>query len=320
LVLNFGVEFRYIDAPETAAVSNYDLADLANGNLPIRYSGSLTSKTPVQAASTRNIIGVYTQYQQLIFDRTQMTLGLRYDDYSGIGHEFSPRLGLVQTLNPNHSLKLLYGQAFRAPTESELGLLNNPLTLGNQNLKPETVQSWDLIWLGQWAHSSFSLGYFENHFKNSIIQEDVGGGLTQFKNADQGPSKGFEFELSHELNKHWLLRASYTNFTVTPELSAEADQFASLMVNYQHSEWNANLIATYFDQRMTLINGDSVALDAYWQVFGKLIYNFTENLQPYLQLKNLLDENYQTPNASQKLTVGTANRGREVLAGLVWKY
>ncbi len=322
--LQFGVEFRYIDAPGTIADSNYDLGDLANRNFPIRYYGGSTRNTLVQAASTRHIIGVYTQYQQPIFDNTQMTMGLRYDHFSEIGGEFSPRLGLVQTLTPHHSVKLLYGEAFRAPTENELNLLNNPVLLGNMKLKPETVQTWDLIWLGQWSHTSFSLGYFENNFKNSIIQEDIGGGTFQFKNANQDPSKGFEFEISHELNKHWLLRGSYTNFTEIPDSSfAEADQFASVMINYQRNMWNANLIATYFDQRMTFVNGNNnvpLALDDYWQVYGKLIYNFTEDLRTYVQLKNLLDENYQTPNASQKLSVGTANRGREVLVGVVWAY
>ncbi len=322
--LQFGVEFRYIDAPGTIADSNYDLGDLANRNFPIRYYAGSTNNTLVQAASTRNIVGVYTQYQQQMFENTQMTMGLRYDHFSEIGGEFSPRLGFVQTLTPHHSVKLLYGEAFRAPTENELNLLNNPVLLGNMKLKPETVQTWDLIWLGQWKYTSFSLGYFENNFKNSIIQEDIGGGTSQFKNADQDPSKGFEFEISHELNKHWLLRGSYTNFTEIPDSSlAEADQFASLMINYQRNMWNANLIATYFDQRTTLVSGNNsvpLALDDYWQVYGKLIYNFTEDLRTYVQLKNLLDENYQTPNASQKLSVGTANRGREVLAGVVWKY
>lgn len=179
---------------------------------------------------------------------------MRYDHFSDIDGEFSPRLGSVQTLTPNHSIKLLYGKAFRAPTKNELNLLNNPVLLGNTQLKPETVQTWDLIWLGQWSDTSFSLGYFANNFENSIIQEDIGGGTLQFKNVNQDPSKGFEFEISHELNRHWLVRVSYTNFTEIPDSSlAEADQFASLMINYQRNMWNANLIASYFDQRKPLV-------------------------------------------------------------------
>jgi len=322
--LQFGAELRYIDAPETLGGSNYDLADLASGNIPIGYYGDIRNITPIQAESTRNISGVYLQYQQALFETTQLTLGLRYDDFSGIGSELSPRFALVQTLNQHHSLKLLYGEAFRAPTENELNLLNNPVLLGNPNLKPETVKTWDFIWLGQWSHTTFSLGYFENHFDDSIVRGDIGGGTIQFMNAEQGPSKGFEFEASHEFNQRWLVRASYTHFTEMPETSLdEADLFYSFMLNYQRSQWNANIIASYFDQRITMTGGSSnvpLALDGYWQTYAKLSYHFTDELQTFVQLKNMLDEDYQTPTASAKLNEGAPNRGREVLWGVIWSF
>jgi len=306
--LQFGLEYRYIDAPETSAKSN-------NSNL---------NNVPVQAHSTRNIAGLYVQYQQTLFEKTHLTLGLRYDNFSEIGNKISPRVGVVQPLNQHHSLKLLYGEAFRAPTENELNLINNPVLIGNPNLKPETVKTWNFIWLGQWTHTNFSLGYFENRFEDSIIREDIGGGTTEFKNADQDPSKGFEFEISHEINKHWLLRASYTNFTEMPATSLdEADQFGSLMLNYQYNKWNANVIASYFDERMTLTGGNNnipLTLDDYWQVFAKVRYNVYNDIQTYIQIKNLLDEAYQTPTASKRITEGTPNRGREILLGAIWSF
>ncbi len=74
----------------------YDLGDLANGNFPIRFYGTLLATTPVQSGSNRDIIGLYGQYQRRLFEKTHLTLGLRYDDFSSIGSELSPRLGLVQ--------------------------------------------------------------------------------------------------------------------------------------------------------------------------------------------------------------------------------
>jgi len=320
--LQFGFELRQIDAPEAIVNNNFDLGDLANGSVPIRYYGTLLPTTPVQAKSSRDIVGVYSQYQRQYFETTNLILGLRYDDFSGIGSELSPRLGLVQELNDHHSLKLLYGQAFRAPAESELNLLNNPVLLGNPDLKPETVQSWDLIWVGQWPQTSISLGYFENHFKNSIVQASTGSGL-QYENVDQDPIKGVEFELAHELNEHWLLRATYTYFGAKPDLSfREADKLASLMINYQQVNWNANLIATYRGKSKSPIGGNSsrLTLDDYWQLFGKLSYNISSDWQSYVQVKNLLDEDYLTPATSTNLSEGVPNRGREILAGIIWKY
>ncbi|VAW66755.1 TonB-dependent receptor; Outer membrane receptor for ferrienterochelin and colicins, partial [hydrothermal vent metagenome] len=278
----------------------------------------------VQAQSERNIIGLYGQYQKALFESTFLTLGLRYDDFSDIGSQVSPRLGLVQALNAHHSLKLLYGEAFRAPSESELNLLNNPVLLGNPDLKPETVQTWDIIWVGQWSQTGISLGYFENHFDDSIVQTDMGNGTAQFQNIDQDPIQGTELELSHELNKHWLLRASFTYITVKPDLSfREADQLGSVTANYQYNKLNASLIAAYTGERESSTSAsinNRINLDDYWLLFAKLQYDFTANLEVFIQAKNLLDENYLTPTASSTLSEGIPNRGRELLAGMSWKF
>jgi len=322
--LQFGVELRRIDAPESFAENNFDLSDLANGIVPIRYYGDFDQATPVQAASTRDILGLYTQYLHTLFDTTHLTFGLRYDDFTEIDSQLSPRLGLVHELNENHSVKLLYGEAFRAPSEGELNLLNNLLVLGNSDLKPETVQSIDVIWMGQWSSTNISLGYFESRFKNSIVLIDVGGGAFMYQNASQDPTKGFEFELCHEFNEHWLMRASYTYISEKPYLSfREADSLSSLMINYQQSKWNANLIASHAGEREMATgnsNANLVALNDYWQLFGKLRYSFTSDITGFIQAKNLLDKDYYTPPVNAALNEGIPNRGREFLVGLSWQY
>ncbi|NQZ57977.1 MAG: TonB-dependent receptor [Lentisphaeraceae bacterium] len=322
--LQFGIELRYIDAPETLAKNNFDLGDLANKNYPVAYYGTLFESSITQSRSKREIMGLYAQFQRPLFEATRLTMGLRYDDFSNIGAQLSPRLGLVHNVTSQHSLKLLYGEAFRAPAENELYLRNNPVVLGNPDLKPEVVQSWELIWVGQWPHTGVSLGYFENHFKNSIVQTDIGANLRQYSNIDQAPVKGFEFEISHELNEHWLLRATYTHFNEKPDLSfREADQLASLIANYHRGKWNASLLATYHNEReIPAVGGNNkrISLDENWLLHGKLSYNFTPDYRAYIQVKNLLNEQYLTPVESAVLNNGIANRGREIFIGISWRF
>jgi len=90
--IQFGFEFRQINAPETIGKNNFDLGNIANGELPINYYGTLVATTPVQGSSSRNITGFYTQYQHQLFTATHLTLGLRYDHFSSIGSQLSPRL------------------------------------------------------------------------------------------------------------------------------------------------------------------------------------------------------------------------------------
>ncbi len=323
--MQFGMEMRYIKAPEATMKNNFDMEAYANRDLPISYYGAMLDTTTVQARSSRNIVGIYGQYQHRLFEATNCTLGLRYDNFSSIGGQLSPRLGVVQELNEHHSLKFLYGVAFRAPAENELNLLNNPVVLGNQNLNPETVETWELIWVGQWSHSGASLGYFENHYKDSIVRNPTGIGSTlQYENVSQSPTKGFEFEFSHEFCKYWLSRVAYTYFNENSDFSfREADQLASVMINYRQNGWNANLIANYHDEREMLSMdsvGGSIILDDYWQLSGKLSYSFNTDWQVYVQAKNLLDEDYVTPATTAALIEGVQNRGLEMLAGVVLKF
>jgi outer membrane receptor for ferrienterochelin and colicins len=323
--IQFGFEYRHLDVSEGEAKRNFDLTALANGNLPIASSNTLDFPVTFQSESRRDIFGVYSQYQRQLFEQTHLTLGLRYDHFSGIEGQFIPRVGLIHDLNNYHSIKLLYGEAFRAPAENELNLINNPVLLGNKNLKPETVKSWDLIWVAQWKRTNFSLGYFENYFDDSIIVADSGGGGLQYQNAtDDTDSKGIEFEASYELNKNWLFRGTYTHIFEQPDNTfREAEHLASLMVNYQQGKWNTNLIATYRGKSEMATGGSSdnrIDLDDQWQLYGKLGYEFSSQWQGFVQIKNLLDEEVLSAPNGIDMTEGVPNRGREIFAGVIWGF
>jgi len=323
--MQFGVELRQVNEPEKIVKSNYDLAALVNGNFPIdSYGSALLGRTTIQEKSRRDIIGLYTQYQHQVTDMSHLTIGFRYDDFSSIGSQLSSRLGFVHQLNNQHTVKFLYGEAFRAPSENELNLINNGSVLGNPDLKPETVQSWDLIWVAQWQQTGLSLGYFENHFQDSIIQADVGPGPLMFDNKNQDPTKGVELEVSRAINKDWLLRATYTHISEKPDLSfREADHLVSLLLNYHSGDWNASLIATYQSERKSPTGGSTdnrISLDDYWQLYGKLCYKLNPDIQAFVQVKNLLNEDYVTPSTSADLTEGIKNRGGEFMMGVVWSY
>ncbi len=324
--LQFGIEHRELEVPQTTAANNFDLGELASSSFPISYYGELAATTVVQEPDNQNVDGIYVQYQSRILQKTHLTLGLRYDNFSGIDSHLSPRFGLVKKLNQHHSLKLLYGEAFRAPTPGELGLTNNPILDGNPELKPESVQTLDIIWLGNWSNTTFSLGYFENHFTDGIHQVPTGVGSTlQYRNSDSEVGKGVEFEFSQEVSDHWMVHVSESYFLeTTNESFREAEQMSSFMVNYQQYPWNLNLFVVHHGERInptTDTSGENT-LEDYYLTNGKLSYQYLSQLQLLLQVKNLLDESYFSPvrSARDANADGTPNRGREISVGINWQF
>ncbi|MBV1909193.1 MAG: TonB-dependent receptor [Kangiellaceae bacterium] len=323
--LQFGFEFRQLDVPATLSKNNYDLEALVNGDYPIDSSQELSILTEVQSSSKRDVVGAYVQYLSELNKSTQLTIGARYDHYSKIGSQFSPRFGLVYRLTQYQNLKLLYGKAFRAPSEFELNLKNNLRLLGNSELEPETVKTWDLIWMGQWQDTGFSIGYFESRFEDPIIASPVGPGVLLYSNAQHAPVKGIELEFSKEIVNDWLIRAVYTYYPKVPSQSfTESDSFGSISLNYQQENWNTNIVASHFSERDMLAPAlgppTRITLASYWLLHSKLNYRITSQLDSFLQINNLLDENYFTPDIVVNVGEGIINRGREIRLGLNYRF
>jgi iron complex outermembrane receptor protein len=324
--LQGGVEFRRDSEIEALSHSNYDLAQftaLIKGQAtpPVSYYGTLDNTTRVGTDENQNMFGLYSQYQRSLWEDAELTLGTRYDKYNAITGVFSPRAAVVQQLNPIHSLKLLYGEAFRAPTLAETGFINHPLLTSNPDLKHESIRTWDLIWMAQWRKIGLNLGGFHNHIKDPIAQKRVNN-ISTYTNLDEDEtSQGLEFETSYQISPPWLLRATLTRFLQLPESALrEAKTLGSLMVNYEKDLWNFNLVGVYHGQRDMFSESSILTLDDYWVVSGKICYQVSKKWLIFTQAKNLLNEDYQTTAWGNGLEEGIPNRGRELALGVTWKF
>ena len=109
--------------------------------------GTLTTTTDTPyvylADTSRNILSSFVQDEWQITKDWQLTAGVRYDNYSDFGNTVNPRAALVWNVNEQFTTKLLYGKAFRAPSFAEQSQQNNPTLLGNKNLKPEKINTFE---------------------------------------------------------------------------------------------------------------------------------------------------------------------------------
>jgi iron complex outermembrane receptor protein len=127
-----------------------------------------------------------------------LTSGVRYDNYSDFGGTTNPRIALVWAVNESLTTKLLYGSAFRAPSISELYFKNNPVSLGNPDLNPETINT--LEWSFNYRlnpNLQTTLTLFRYKAKDMIeFLADANGVTKTAQNARDQDGKGYELEFS----------------------------------------------------------------------------------------------------------------------------
>ena len=126
----------------------------------------------------------------------ELTTGVRYDDYSDFGDTFNPRLALVWQTRHDLTTKVLYGQAFRAPSFAETRNINNPTFLGNSSLAPETIKSVELAFDYR-PIEPLRLGLnLYQYWWDDIIRfvSDAGTTTRTAQNAGQQTGHGFELE------------------------------------------------------------------------------------------------------------------------------
>jgi outer membrane receptor protein involved in Fe transport len=316
----WGVQFARKQETDAHLLGNFDLVQFNQQQFPINYYGEARKAFTIGLQDTQDNLGIYAQYLRNLRETTRLTLGGRYDEYPDIAGRFSPRLALVEQLSDTYSLKLLYGEAFRAPTLTEQGLTNSPVLVGNPSLTHEVVKTLDLILMGNWPTASFSIGLFQNRYQRPIETVFVFDKRT-YMNGKVQRSQGVEVEWWQELSPHWSLRTSYTHMDLPDSAYREAERLASIQLNYSAAHWNWNLMGVYQDQRQNpLINGTRTTLDDFWVWNTEWRYDFSQAYTATLTIKNLTDTDYATPAQGVTAPDGVPNRGREISAGIEWRF
>ncbi|MCQ8106133.1 TonB-dependent receptor [Methylomonas sp. SURF-2] len=159
----------------------------------------------------RDIWSLAIQDEWQIAADWHLTTGLRYDHYSDFGGTLNPRAALIWDINPELTGKILYGQAYRAPSFLEQYQQNSALFIGNPSLKPETIETTELAFDYRPAKNlRTSLNLFHYEIKDLIGGElfTPGAFLTETNTAGQS-AYGSEFEWDWKFLPDWSLRGNY---------------------------------------------------------------------------------------------------------------
>lgn len=253
----------------------------------------------------------------------ELTAGARYDHYSDFGGTLNPRLALVWQTDPRLTTKLMYGQAFRAPSFLEL-YSQTAANASNPDLQPEKSRTMELSF--SWLVSrDLRLGANLYHFVRTDVIAPEATAPYRFQNFERYATNGLEFEANWQPHSNLRLQAHFNamrNGTVD-------DPFRDLAIPLKQGylrmdwvflpKWNWNLQLSWFDRRPLPAGDPRAVLDAHTLVDTALRYFHGSEWEFAAAVRNLFDRPLHD-YSSKSLPDNLPLPGRQLYAEIRYKF
>jgi iron complex outermembrane receptor protein len=209
--IRLGTGFNRANLYKVREVKNFSQA---SGPLPVPLGGleDVTDTAPFIRPHSRNVYYALVQDEWSFIRDWSLTAGVRLDHYSDFGDTVNPRLALVWLTRYDLTTKFLYGRAFRAPSFAEQYTINNPVGFGNPNLKPETINTLELLFDYRPTNDlRNNLSFFRYKTADTIryVTDSPPATTVTAQNTGSQTGFGFEWEWDWRLNRELKLHGNY---------------------------------------------------------------------------------------------------------------
>ncbi|MBI5552543.1 MAG: TonB-dependent receptor [Desulfobacterales bacterium] len=227
-----------------------------------------------------------------------ITAGFRYDHYDDVGSDLSPRIAAVWRMTERHIMKAQYARAFRPSTFSELYAKNSPVVLGNEDLKSETVDTYELGYIYRLPKTAVRTTLFYSELKDLIIPVN-----RVYTNAGETSVVGAELGLEQQLSRSLKLDGtlSYMHSDEDDQgavVSEVASWLGNLGMLYEFTDDLVfSLSGRYVGDRKRVPLDDRDDLEGYFTMdtAGSIFNLWIEGLTLRAGIKNILDADIRDP-------------------------
>jgi len=255
---------------------------------------------------------LFIQDEIQLTDDWSLTLGNRADHHQQFGWHHSPRLYSLWHLPLGFSVKGGVGKGFKAPTLKQLSAEYSALgggggftIVGNPDLKPETVTSYELGLNWQNEEHSGGITAFQNDLKNliqTVCVADCGkrgpSQRREYTNINRARLRGVELSGETTLPLNFSLQGNYTWLAAEDRQSGQRlterprHRGATTLAFVPWQAFRAALRSEYNGTQE--VNSTAlrrrVTLPAYWLHSLDLSYRLSENLSLRGSVENLTDK------------------------------
>jgi len=146
------------------------------------------------------------------FDKfLKLIAGTQWNKSSYGFSDWISRFGLIITPANKWGIKLLRGEAFKAPTTIETDLFDPGILRGNQNLEPEEVTTYDVQLFYNDPNTYAAVTYFHSKIDKLIIYDAGAVPDMSYMNGGEHRYDGIEFEAKRFITANWHILGSFTH-------------------------------------------------------------------------------------------------------------
>lgn len=278
-----------------------------------------------------HVFSAYVQDEYQITPKVVLTGGLRYDRYSTGQSHTSPRLALVWEATPRSTLKLLYGEAFRAPNVYEANY-EDTLSLPNRALAPERINTIEASWQQTLSSVLLLSGSIYQTKLYALIDQDLDPdtGLLTYRNRETVRGRGFEIELTARLPHGVSGYASYADQSSVDTFRDPGETGSLDLTNSPGRVAKAGL-------SLPLASGVRASAGADWEtgrrtvqdtrtrafVIGNLNLEYAPTGTPLrlsLRIQNLFNSRWATPGGFEHVQAEIPQNGRNATVRLEYRF
>jgi iron complex outermembrane receptor protein len=331
-----GVGFLYSEASKGEIIGSeaslrWDLGSRNRVTVGGEYRNNIVAQyfSPPKGAPDFFLSRPYTVASTYLQDELDITSwltllgGVRYDHHSLAGGALSPRAAVVMRPDQFTSVKLLYGEAFRAPTIYERDYATTSYK-GNPGLNPERIRTYELLAQRQLSRGTLATVSFFTYKVDGLIDIvlDPTDSLYQHRNGGGDIARGVEAEVETRfagglfgyVNGSFTRaydQASGADLTNSPGLLLKAGLTMPL-----HAGFGLGGEAAYQSSRRTEFGSETRGFllanaNLRWSPTGRW-----SHLEASLRVNNLFNTGYANPGGLEHLQAAIGQDGRNLLFSL----
>lgn len=322
-------------------------------------SPSLTSRTiSLTEDTSRDIIGLFSEYQQNILTDQWLHLGFRHDQLSDFTNQTSYRISLTKEIGSYYH-KILFGTSYRVPSYREYLKKYNDDYEEKNPLQPEKMKTLELALGFTPNNHELLLVWYMNRYQDFIKEVSInsvdgvnisaGDGDEYSFNFDQIDITGLELSWGWSASDNLMINSSIsylieatedpgalTSVITSPSpISSEKTDLlflseftGNIQINYQlNNKFNIYWDAVYYSDRpvpsdyqadSSIKNPDNK--NSFW-LSNLYIQTILKNdITLGLGINNILDSNIYSPNQDPASDYDNQWPKRQVELSIQWQY